>query len=79
VYLIRNENPHRKQTGYSKDHNKKNDPVYKFTKTHGHFILRVNTPVKFGRYRKGLTLVTVKDGRKVYFEYNAGNMQMSAC
>jgi len=38
----------------------------------------VNTPVKFGKYRRGLTIESMTDGRKVYFEYSAGNMRMRA-
>jgi hypothetical protein len=44
----------------------------------GHFIIQVNTPVKFGSYRRGLTIKDMTGGRKVYFEFNASNMRMSA-
>ena len=43
-----------------------------------HYIITVNTPVKFGKYRRGLTIESMTDGRRVYFEYNAGNMRMRA-
>ena len=44
----------------------------------GHTIIPVNTPVAFGRYRRGLTLKNLNDGSFVYFEYNSKNMGMSA-
>jgi hypothetical protein len=44
----------------------------------GHFILPVNSAVEFGRYRKGLTIKNLTDGRSIYFEYSQKNMGMSA-
>ena len=44
----------------------------------GHFILPVNSAVEFGRYRKGLTIKNLTDGRKIYFEYSQKNMGMGA-
>ena len=44
----------------------------------GHIIVPVNTPVEFGRYRRGFTIKNLNDGSLVYFEYNSKNMGMSA-
>ena len=44
----------------------------------GHIIIPVNTPVEFGRYRRGLTIKNIDDGKFTYFEYNSKNMGMSA-
>ena len=44
----------------------------------GHIIIPVNTPVVFGRYRRGLTIKNLNDGKAIYFEYNSKNMGMSA-
>ena len=44
----------------------------------GHYIIPINTPVEFGKYRRGLTIESMTDERKIYFEYNAGNMRMGA-
>jgi len=44
----------------------------------GHYIIPVNTPVKFGRYRRGLTIESMADGSITYFEFNADNLRMGA-
>ena len=44
----------------------------------GHIIIPVNTPVEFGRYRRGFTIKNLNDGSLVYFEFNSKNMGMSA-
>ena len=44
----------------------------------GHIIIPVNTPVEFGRYRRGFTIKNLNDESLVYFEYNSKNMGMSA-
>ena len=44
----------------------------------GHFILPVNSAVEFGRYRRGLTIKNLTDGRQIYFEYSQKNMGMDA-
>jgi hypothetical protein len=43
----------------------------------GHTIIPVNTPVEFGRYRRGFTIKNLNDGSLIYFEYNQRNMGMS--
>jgi len=42
----------------------------------GHVIIPVNTPVKIGKYRKGLVIKNLTDERKIYFEFNSRNMGM---
>ena len=44
----------------------------------GHIIIPVNTPVEFGKYRRGVTIKDLNNGRFIYFEYNSKNMGMSA-
>jgi len=44
----------------------------------GHIIIPVNTPVEFGRYRRGFSIKILNDGGLIYFEYNRRNMGMSA-
>ena len=44
----------------------------------GHFVIPVNTPVEFERFRKGLVIKDLSDGRIIYFEYNSKSMGMSA-
>jgi hypothetical protein len=44
----------------------------------GHIIIPVNTPVEFGRYRRGFSIKNLNDGGLIYFEYNRRNMGMSA-
>jgi hypothetical protein len=43
----------------------------------GHLIIPVNTPVEFGKYRKGLVINNLTDGRKIFFEFHGRNMGMS--
>jgi len=43
----------------------------------GHIIVPVNTPVEIGRYRRGLTIKNLADGRLIFFEYNVRNMGLS--
>jgi len=43
----------------------------------GHIVIPVNSPVTFGRFRRGFLLKNLADGRDIYFEYNANNMGMS--
>jgi hypothetical protein len=40
----------------------------------GHVIIPVNTPVKFGSYRKGLSILPLDGDRKINFELNTGQM-----
>ncbi|UCF91385.1 MAG: hypothetical protein JSW39_24435 [Desulfobacterales bacterium] len=44
----------------------------------GHLIIPVNTPVEFKKYRKGLIIKNLIDGRQVFFEFHPRNMGMSA-
>jgi hypothetical protein len=44
----------------------------------GHIIIPVNTPVEFGKYRRGITIKNLNDGSFISFEYNSKNMGMSA-
>jgi hypothetical protein len=44
----------------------------------GHIIVPVNTPVEIGKYRRGLTIKNLADGRLIFFEYNARNMGIGA-
>jgi hypothetical protein len=45
----------------------------------GHFIVRVNTPIRFGErsFRRGFTITDLNTNTKILFEYNASNMGMS--
>ena len=43
----------------------------------GHIIIPVNTPVEIGKFRKGLVIKNMTDGRKIFFEFNSRNMGMS--
>jgi hypothetical protein len=42
----------------------------------GHIIIPVNTPVEIGKFRKGLVIKNMTDGRKIFFEFNSRNMGM---
>jgi hypothetical protein len=43
----------------------------------GHIVVPVNTPVEIGKFRKGLVIKNMTDGRKIFFEFNSRNMGMS--
>ena len=43
----------------------------------GHIVIPVNTEVKFGSFRRGITVTNLTDSRTIYFEYSASYMGMS--
>ena len=43
----------------------------------GHIIIPVNTPVEMGKFRKGLFIKNLTDGRQIFFEFHSRNMRMS--
>ncbi|MDX1709365.1 MAG: hypothetical protein R3274_12235, partial [Desulfobacterales bacterium] len=43
-----------------------------------HIIIPVNTPVEFGRYRRGFAIKNLNDNSLIYFEFNERNMGMSS-
>ena len=44
----------------------------------GHIIVPVNTRVSFGKFNRGFAINNLDSGEKIYFEYNASRMGMSA-
>ena len=44
----------------------------------GHIIIPVNTPVSFGRFRRGFAINDLNTGDTIYFEYNHQRMGMSS-
>ena len=43
----------------------------------GHIIIPVNTAVEIGKFRKGLVIKNLADGRIIFFEFHSRNMGMS--
>ncbi len=43
----------------------------------GHDMVRVNTPVEFGDFRKGFGIIVLPTRKEIRFEYSDKNMKMS--